>query len=93
MNLIQKPPEPHEITAAIKIRNDCALIPLIRFFIKGEGRLMSKVNKMSEALTLQENLVVPTKEQAFKRQIVEAFIIENLDDTVKETVENEEIAE
>ena len=51
---------------------------------------MSKVNKMSEALTLQENLVVPTKEQAFKRQIVEAFIMENLDDTDKEAEEKEE---
>ena len=35
MNLIQNPPEPHEITIAVKKRNECAVIPTISFFMKG----------------------------------------------------------
>ena len=43
------------------------IVCIIDYFIKGNKRIMSILGQLTEALMCQENLVVPSRQESFKR--------------------------
>ena len=67
----------------ISKRHEESSISVIDFFIQGNKRLLSTVEVMTEALLIEDNLVVANKQDAFRRQIGMAFSLETLDPNKK----------
>ena len=61
------PPSDNEVATVVNRRHDDAIVSIIDYFVNGGKLLMSIVGLLTEALMCQENLVVPAKQESFKR--------------------------